>query len=142
VLSVKGCSCGDKSDNDFQGQQGVQCPSHHSLSEEPCVRNHAESGHERVEYRSPMLEDWAESDVIIQLVYAADKYQLTDLFEFLDQVVGVVCTKETAGKLLNLAKKLSMKKAEKDLFEFMKKHASSFEEMVSFSSDGTTTDVI
>lgn len=88
-------------------------------------------------YTGTLLKNWSTSEVIIELVNAAHKYQLKDLCEFLDQVVGNLCDKETVGKLFNLAKKLSMKKAEKDLFEYMKAHISNWEDMMSFASDTT-----
>jgi len=65
--------------------------------------------------------EWTQSQVIVELTNAAAKYQLRDLLEFLDLVLGQVCTLENVGVLLILAHQLSLKTAEEALVAFMKR---------------------
>lgn len=55
--------------------------------------------------------------------------QLADLLSFLDQIVGLLCNERNMGELLNLARKLNLKKAEEDFFNFIKGHVKTYDEM-------------
>lgn len=68
-------------------------------------------------------QDWKSEEVIAQLCNAAHKYELNTLFEFLDDAIGsIVSTMGFAKKLIPVALRLEMKKAEHALFEFAKKY--------------------
>ncbi len=81
-------------------------------------------------YTGQLLQDeWYKTDTLVELLYAAGKYQLEDLLSFLDQVVGLLCNERNMVKLINLARKLNLKKAEEDLFNFIKGHVKTYDEM-------------
>lgn len=63
------------------------------------------------------LEDWTQTDILLEFIYAAGKYQLEGLLTFLDESLGTLVKVEDAPKFLSLANKLSLKKAQKDLYE-------------------------
>lgn len=67
--------------------------------------------------------EWYQPEVIVELTYAAGKYQLTDLLEHLDEVLGVRGKGEHAGALLALCENLGLEKAEKELMHYVKTHA-------------------
>lgn len=71
-------------------------------------------------YTGTLLEEWCHSDILYELTYAADKYLLTDLLQFLDGVLGKVCTPMGIGSLLSLVNSLSLKKAAKDIREYIR----------------------
>lgn len=69
-------------------------------------------------YTGSMAKEWADSDVIWEFTYAADKYQLLDLLELIDESLGNVCKAQDALKMLKLANWISLlKNAEKKLLE-------------------------
>lgn len=85
-------------------------------------------------YTGTLLKNWnmVKPD---ELLYAAAKYEVHDLLEFLDVVVGRICTIDNAGKLLNLARKLNLKRAEDDLFNFVKNSSETFSQVEKFVKD-------
>lgn len=66
--------------------------------------------------------NWKKEEVLGEFVRAAYELELNDLLKFLDETMGLVCTKENAVKLLLLARELGMEKANELLFEFIREH--------------------
>lgn len=71
-------------------------------------------------YTSTLLPQWSQGDIVVELTYAAEKYELKELLVILDRELGKICTIQNVGKLIVLAKKLSLKKAEKELAMYVK----------------------
>lgn len=67
-------------------------------------------------------EEWSKQEIIVELTYAAGKYQLTDILEILDHNLGKRCDATTVGPLLDLAFKLGLKQAENELFVVLKRN--------------------
>ncbi len=85
-------------------------------------------------YTGTLLENWKTVSTE-ELVFAAASYEIHDLLEFLDEVVGQICTMDNAGKLMRLARKMKLKRAEKDLFTFIKISSESFDQFEKFMVD-------
>lgn len=84
-------------------------------------------------YTGKLHDDWKTAAVLEELPYAAHKYELDLLSEFLDLVLGTVCKifpcKQIA-KISVMAKKIGMKRASVELLELIKKAATSVEDVV------------
>ncbi len=76
-------------------------------------------------YTGQLLDSWKDTDVIVEFTYAAGKYQLKEVLEMLDNMLGQTKDKAsgTSLLLLELASKLSLKKAETELMERIVKFA-------------------
>lgn len=81
-------------------------------------------------YTGKLAEAWKDADVLWELTYAAEKYQVKDLLDFLDANMGAMCRPQEAPTFLILANKFSLKNAEKDLFDFIKKSATKADDFV------------
>lgn len=73
-------------------------------------------------YTGTLANNWCKPEVVVELTNAAAKYELKDLLEYLDWKLGKVCDEQTAGKLLLLANRLQLRKAEKQILEYIKQH--------------------
>ena len=69
-------------------------------------------------YTGDLLPSWNSAEVIVELTNAAGEYQIEELREFLDSVLGKVCDLDNLLPLISLAQKLSMKNAVRDLLEY------------------------
>lgn len=80
-------------------------------------------------YTGQLLKCWKEEDVIVEFTYAVGKWQLTEIIELLDDVLGNVQEQvtSTTAVLLDLANKLSLKKAEAELLKRISKFTVSVE---------------
>jgi len=67
-----------------------------------------------------LQQDWDQGEVLVELTNAAAKFQLLDLLEFLDSVLGKVCTLQNAGPLMILAHNMYLMKAEAELMSFLR----------------------
>ena len=72
-------------------------------------------------YTGELLPEWKSAEVIVELTNAAGEYQLEELKEFLDNVLGKVCDLDNVLPLISLAQKLSMTHAKKELLEYARK---------------------
>lgn len=75
-------------------------------------------------YSGELLSSWKDPDTVVEFTYAAGKYQLTDVLKLLDDVLGVRDEEDasyTDVQLLDLAQKLNLKTAEKELLERIKR---------------------
>lgn len=85
-------------------------------------------------YTGTLLENWSKVN-IVELLYTSAKYEVNDLMEYLDNVIGQMCTVKNVGKLMNLVKKLNLKRAENDLFVFIKNSSETFEQFEKIVQD-------
>lgn len=92
-------------------------------------------------YTGMLHELWCHEDVITEFVYAAEKYELTELLEFYDRVLGSLCTIKTAGRLLIVTGRLNLKNAEQQIFSFIQKHMTSAEVLISIAKDIARVDL-
>lgn len=72
-------------------------------------------------YTGCLEKEWADSYVIYEVTYAADKYQLEDLWRLLDESLRIVCKPDDALKMLRLTNQISLKEAVKRLLQLVKK---------------------
>lgn len=75
-------------------------------------------------YTGELLPGWKDEDTVVEFVYAVGKYKLTAVLKLMDEVLGIRDDEDafhTDIKLLDLATKLDLKKAEKDLLVRIKK---------------------
>lgn len=79
-----------------------------------------------------LLKDvWKADDVILELTWAAPKYQLEGLTEFLDKVLpAIIYDTEITAKLALLTKRLGMKNAEKGLLSKLKQTVTDIDQLV------------
>lgn len=64
-------------------------------------------------YTGKLQPSWRDSDVIVEFTYAAGKYQMTQVLQMLDEVLGYDNnTHKTDIDMLKLLDKLSLKNAE------------------------------
>lgn len=77
--------------------------------------------------------DWIALEVLEELPYVAQKYELELLLDFLDKVLGTVCKRYSNKELVKVAvmtTKLGMKRAAKELFMAIKETSTSLEDLV------------
>lgn len=86
-------------------------------------------------------QNWKSDDVILELTYAAHKYELVVLTDFLDNVLGSICSKTNALKLSLLANKLGMKKAEMDCLQYFKFNVENFDGIMLNALNADLTEV-
>lgn len=75
-------------------------------------------------YTGRVLPFWREPDTVVEFTYAAEKYQMTGVLNFLDEVLGIRDEEDASYVdvlLLKLANKLGLKVAERQLLERIKK---------------------
>lgn len=78
-------------------------------------------------YSGELLPSWKDQDTVVEFTYAVGKYQLTNVLEMLDDVLGSRDKEDatyTDIQLLNLAHKLDLKCAEAELVERIKRTTS------------------
>lgn len=66
------------------------------------------------------------------LAYGAQKYILEDLIECLDLNLHRACTKDNCSRLMGLARKLGMKRAEGKMLQYFKENVMNTEEAITF----------
>lgn len=60
------------------------------------------------------------NQIIEEVVYGADKYNLPELIEYCDKIMITVCDKENALALLKLAKMHSLRHAVRDVTNYIR----------------------
>lgn len=81
-------------------------------------------------YTWELLPSWKDEDTVAEFTYAVGKYQLTNVLELLNGVLGSRDEKDathTDFRLLDLARKLNLTTAEKELLERIKRTVSKVE---------------
>lgn len=71
-------------------------------------------------YSGELRPSWKDQDTVVEFTYAVGKYQLTNVLKMLDDVLGSrdeMNATYTDVQLLDLAQKLNLKTAEKELME-------------------------
>ena len=71
-------------------------------------------------YTGKLDNKWGE--MIQEIVYAANKYELLTLLKFCDENLAATCTPETAWNLMDFAKLHGMKTAQVEIAEYFKNH--------------------
>lgn len=79
-----------------------------------------------------LKDDWKAEDVILELTWAAQKYQLDSLSDFLDKILPVINFNNTdvLARLALLAKRLKMENAERGLFSKLKETATDIDQLI------------
>ncbi|MES2287311.1 MAG: hypothetical protein V4547_16585 [Bacteroidota bacterium] len=75
-------------------------------------------------YAGELLPSWKDTDTVVEFTYAVGKYQLTNVLKLLDEVLGSRDEEDDTSidvQLLDLAQKLDLKTAEKELVERIKR---------------------